>query len=407
VRSLFVLAAVAGVIWYAVQGFSGKRDGGGILSSVVSAAAEKTLPSPGDGVVPQRPQEPLKDSPAQAASPSSPAPSSFFAQSQFQPAIPVPLEPDVVKVYRFTDRAVPDLQSLAGLGVAVMSDPSTRTVTVKGKQADVDAAYSALTALDLSSNSANVRTWAVYVDRSQSRGWDLTAAIQAIASADVGFEIGAGRASLNLNGDEISAALDVIADGSAVDVIQRPHLTLLDGQVAEVETTSEVPLPTISVSGNGVSQSGITFRKVGLRLTVRPQFLGRGRVRLVVEQENGLIGATVDLGQGLRAPVIETQRVASSVEIAIGQAVVLGGVSSDRLTARKGFLRDTTERQSGFLYVILSTSEDAPRAYSPGNPLASPFPGVPFAEPFTPGDVMLGEEFPLLPRKGLIRASSK
>lgn len=397
-RAILILGIIGLIGWYAVRGATGRRDGDGVLSAVVSSTVSKVGPDPGA----QSPLGPAVDMPASvpspfaAASPGAPlvapvgGPSSSAAASVF------------VRVHRFTDRMPPDLTTaMASLGVQIVPDFATRSVAVRGSEADVIAACDALVALDLAAESCTVRTWAVYVDRNIQRGWDLTAAIKAITGGDIGLDLGAGRAALNLSGDEIAAALNVIADGAAVDVVQRPHLVLTHGEVSEVQALSEVPLPTVSVTGTGVSQSGVTYRKVGLQLRVTPDFLGRGRVRLKVEQENGLIGSNVNLGGGLSAPVIETQRVASTVELAIGQTVVLGGVSSDRLVAKKGLLRDVSERQKGFLYVVLSTSADVPRAIPVGSlALPSPVQPVPLTIPSDAADIYLDSEFPLLPPKG-------
>lgn len=346
---------------------------------------------------------PSNASPPASTPPPSPTPSTVAQASA--PALPPLADPQETRTFRFTDRIPPDLAQVAtALGVTVHVDTQSRSCVMRGTVPALIQAQQALQQIDMMADSCHARTWAVYVDRSVGTGWDLTAAIQSITSSDFGLNIGAGKATLTLDGDKVAAALAVIADGSSVDVLQRPHLALTHGQDAEVEAASEVPLPTVSVSGNGVSQSGVTYRKVGLSLKIKPEFLGRNRVRLQVDQSNGLIGSTVELGGGLTAPVIETQRVSSTVEIAIGETVVLGGVASDRLVAKKGILRDTQERQRGFLYVILSTSPSAPKALL----LESPFPAVPQTLSTPDADRFLDGEFPMcLPDKGWERQEAE
>jgi hypothetical protein len=104
----------------------------------------------------------------------------------------------------------------------------------------------------------------------------------------------------------------------------------------------------------GISQSSVNYRKVGLELEVVPYFMSGDRVSLAVNQSNGLIGSQVDLGNG-SAPIIESQRVKTSVQLKIGQSIVLGGVATDRVRTVRGLLRNTEEKQSGFLYVVLAT----------------------------------------------------
>jgi len=286
---------------------------------------------------------------------------------------------EVLQSYRFSERMPPDSLSLQN--VQYHRDSDSRTILVKGEKEAVNSAIMALRDMDRSADSCEVRTWAVYVDRSLGNGYDLTAAIRAFTHGDIGMSVTPGVTTLTLSGPELAAALDVIADGNSVDVLQRPHLTLLHGQPAEVEASSEVPLPQVSTTGTGVSQSGVVYRKVGLRLLVEPYFLSRERVRLKVTQENGLIGATVNVADGLTAPIIETQRVSSSVEIAVGECVVLGGVSTERLSKTKGFLRNITEKQRGLLYVVLSTAPITQKAIPVRPPaLSAPFEDVPYSD---------------------------
>lgn len=314
------------------------------------------------------------------------------------PEPPPPPPPQSCMVYRFADRMPPDVSKLAAsLGVQVATDDDSRSVTLRGPEPDISRAYQAIAALDMGPESCAVEAWAVYVDRSLVKGWDLVAALQSVAGADLGLRIAPGRATLNLTGDEIAAALNVLADGVAVDVIQRPSMALLHAKPALVESTQEVPVPTLSVSGNGVSQSGVTYRKVGLSLAVKPYFLGRDRVRLEITQSNGLVGPSVDIGNGLQAPVFETQSVSSTVEISIGQAVVLGGVTSQRVTKTKGILRDKVETKTGSLFVVISTASMVPKAL-PVDQWALPAPaGEPFGSGVLPAKPAMDQEFPLLP----------
>jgi hypothetical protein len=301
-----------------------------------------------------------------------------------------------IQSYTFCNRLPPDVVSLED--VEVYRDLDTRTIIVKGSQKDVTLAMLAIQSMDKPADSCEVRTWAVYVDRSLGNGYDLTAAIKSVSGADFSLAVAPGVSTFSLTGPDLAAALDIIADGSAVDVLQRPHLTLLHGQLAEVDASSEVPLPEISTTGTGVQQSGIVYRKVGLRLVVDPYFLGRDRVRLKVTQENGLIGPTVSVADGVSAPIIETQRVSSSVEIAIGECVVLGGVATERVTHSKGLLRDITERNRGLLYVVLATSHLHPKALPvPSLNLLSPSSDVPFSAPMSPANHGLDDVPSVLP----------
>lgn len=410
-RLLIVCAIIGSIIYAVYHTFS---TGQGFFSKAIEDPMAQAMSKPTSFFRPKdspgaSPGPPPGAPPGSATDPlnSAPVPTPQPQPTQTAP-LPAPL-PESTSVYRFSDRVPPDLsQSLASHGVASSVDLDSRSVTLRGLPENVANAMGALEFLDLVPGSCSVHTWAVYVDRTQQKGWDLTAAIKAIGSVDLGATVRPGQIAINLSSDEISSALNVIADGSAVDVLQRPHLTLLHGQPAIVESTSDVPLQTVSVTGTGLSQSGVTYRKVGLVLKVVPYFLGRDRVRLQVDQENGLIGSTVSLGNGLTAPIIETQKVSSSVELSIGQAIVLGGVATERLIAKKGLLRDATEKRQGALYVILATSPDAPRAIPVDAwERSQPFQSLPFGLPIPDAETAVDDQISLLPPIGWEREEKR
>jgi hypothetical protein len=244
-------------------------------------------------------------------------------------------------------------------GVETIVDPAGRVVSYRGTYAATEALKAALVAMDTVSGSCCLQAWTVYVDRRVARGFDLAAALGAATGGDTTLKLGAGGLVLDVGADRIAAALSVIADGGAVDLVQCPYVRLVDAQPAKVESIQEVPIPE-TVVANGVAQTSVKFRKVGLQLDVTPTFLG-DRVRLLVNQQNGVVGASVKVGEN-QVPVIQSQAVASTAELTVGQTLVLGGVRSTRKTVEKGLLGKREEETEGSLYVILSTYSDEPRA---------------------------------------------
>lgn len=280
--------------------------------------------------------------------------------------------------YRFENRDVPPPEWFAAwnaAGVSAVADPLTRVVSCWGLRDGVEAMRAALVSLDLLQGSCALYSWCVYVDESQQKGWDLVAAIREVASEGFGVIAAPGGLTFSLSNERLSAVLAVVCDGATVEVVQRPYLRLTHGQPAIVEAISEIPLPSSTVS-NGVAQSSIVYRKVGLQMTVKPRFLPDERVVLDVEQTNGIVGPYVDVA-GSKVPQVDTQRVATAVELAIGDAAVLGGVRTSRVRHSRGLFRDKEEISSGYMYVIVSTSSEVPRAVRPGEPVQrDPFHGM-------------------------------
>jgi len=279
--------------------------------------------------------------------------------------------------YRFEYRDVPVPEWFAGwtgAGVSAVADPLTRVVSCWGTAPGVAAMKNALETLDQVQNSCALYAWCVYVDESQTKGWDLVAAIREVAGEGFGALTAPGAVTLSLSSDHIAAVLAVVCDGATVEVLQRPYLRLTHGKTAVVEAISEIPLPSSTVS-NGVAQSSIEYRKVGLQLSVVPRFLPNEKVMLEVEQTNGIVGPYVNVS-GAQVPQVDTQRVSTSVELAVGDAAVLGGVRTSRVRHARGIFRDKQEISNGFMYVIVSTSSEVPKAVLPGEPgLRDPFCG--------------------------------
>jgi hypothetical protein len=271
--------------------------------------------------------------------------------------------PPVWQTYAMRFRPVPPLEWLnqwERLGVQAVADPVTRTVSCRGLAGPVQAFTEALQAMDQVPGSCSVQAWTVYVDRRVEKGFDLVAALGAVVNSDDILRIGAGGLALDVSSQSVAAALRVIGGGGSVEVVQNPYVRLSHGDLAKVESTQEVPIPETVVS-NGIAQTSIRFRKVGLQLEVMPTFYDMDRVRLGIVQNNGVVGSSVKVG-GNEVPVIESQSVSSTADMKIGQTLVLGGVRTVRRVAKRQLFGGSAETSEGALYVVLSTFTDEPKA---------------------------------------------
>lgn len=308
----------------------------------------------------------------------------------------------VTESYTFQHREAP--QTLSTLGdqfeLLIVVDSHTRSVFYSGTALTVSDFTRYLKSIDHVGGACAVQTWAVFVDKNAQSGFDFVATLNALVKSPTSATIGNGGFVLDIGASNISAALKLIADGSTVEVLQRPHVRLEHGTTSIIESIQEVPVPSTTTS-QGIAQTSIEYRKVGLQLSVLPHFLGSDRVRLVVKQSNGLIGNTVQI-DGNDVPVIQSQTVDTSTTVTVGQTVILGGVTTRRETLTRGLLRNTKEVSEGSLYVILSTYSDEPKAV-PVSQLSLPRPRkelIPFTtEPESSAEWIDGQ---LLPPKHVL-----
>lgn len=286
--------------------------------------------------------------------------------------LPPPAE---VRTVRFLYRELPGqdwLRPWEQYGLHLAVDTLGRVITVAGSSRPaVESFVSAAGALDVPTESCMAAVWAVWVSADVEAGWDLLGALTAVMEGDISVEAGAGNVVISAGADQISAALRVICDGERVEAVQRPYVVLTSEKPATVEAAQEIPIPKSTVS-NGISQTSIEYRKVGLVCNLKPRFPEAGKLVLEVDQTSGMLGADRRI-EGVEIPVIESQRVSSTVLLDVGKGVCLGGVQSQRERRLRGLLRDKTEKVNGHYYVLVATAPLVPRAV-PVGPLADWFP---------------------------------
>lgn len=112
---------------------------------------------------------------------------------------------------------------------------------------------------------------------------------------------------------ELSA---IETDGKA-EIVSQPRVITADGQMAAIESGTELPYLQASSSG----ATSISFRKAVLRLEVTPQITPDDRIimDLIVNQDS--VGEDTAAG-----PAINTNEVETQVLVDNGETVVLGGI---------------------------------------------------------------------------------
>lgn len=126
--------------------------------------------------------------------------------------------------------------------------------------------------------------------------------------------------------------IDALKNLTQVKVLSSPSLVVLDNQPATLQVGDQVPIATSSAQSNQSADAPtvntIDFRNTGVILSVTPRVNANGVVSLDVEQE---ISHVVNQGVGpTLTPTISQRKVKSSIAVASGQTVLLGGLISER-----------------------------------------------------------------------------
>jgi general secretion pathway protein D len=125
----------------------------------------------------------------------------------------------------------------------------------------------------------------------------------------------------------ILSALSTITD---VKVLSSPSLVVIDNQPAVLEVGDQVPVTTSTATllsnSNTPVVNTIEMLPTGVILKVLPRVHANGLVQLEIEQE---ISNVVNPGQQTLTPTISQRRIHSTVAVASGQTVLLGGLISE------------------------------------------------------------------------------
>jgi general secretion pathway protein D len=139
-----------------------------------------------------------------------------------------------------------------------------------------------------------------------------------------------------LDSSDVVAVFNALERITDVNVISSPHLLVLDNQTALLQVGDEVPIATQQAQSvtdpDAPLVNSIEQRDTGVILSVTPRVNASGLVFMEIEQESSRPVQTVT--SELDSPTIQQRRVASTVAVQSGEAVVLGGLIQDRVEQR-------------------------------------------------------------------------
>jgi general secretion pathway protein D len=142
----------------------------------------------------------------------------------------------------------------------------------------------------------------------------------------------------------ILSALQEVTD---VKVLSSPSLVVIDNQVATLQVGDQIPVATRSAvsvdAANAPVVNNIDYKNTGIILRVLPRINSNGTVLLDIEQEisnvaGGPTGAAAAAAGGNLTPTVSQRRIKSSISVASGQTVLLGGLIMERLERDKSGL---------------------------------------------------------------------
>ena len=151
--------------------------------------------------------------------------------------------------------------------------------------------------------------------------------------------------SYSFAGNYVQAALNALSSRTHVEVISSPVVLTLDNQEAILQVGDQVPIVTQTTANVATSAATVVntvqYRDTGILLRVTPRIGAGDNVTLEVSQEASEVVATTT--SGIDSPTIQQRKFQSTVSIANGSTVALGGlIRANRTRTHSGvpFLSD-------------------------------------------------------------------
>ncbi len=201
-----------------------------------------------------------------------------------------------------------------------------------------------------------------------------------VAGTSLGAAGTGGGFTFSLTSEDFSLLLRTLQSESRVQVLSRPQIMVLDNQQANIQVGEQVPVVSnTTVTSTGQLQTFVNNQDTGVMLQVTPHITPDDFVRMDVSpQISALSPSTVQISQGLNAPIITKRTATTTVTVKNGETIVIGGLirSSRGVTSTKvpilgdipilGYLfksQSLTESRDELLIVltprIVRTVEDA------------------------------------------------
>ncbi|MEM7310200.1 MAG: hypothetical protein AAF682_26230 [Planctomycetota bacterium] len=143
------------------------------------------------------------------------------------------------------------------------------------------------------------------------------------------------------DGTSFNAVLEALESFGNVSIDQKPKVAVREGASASITSTEEIPFYVVSNFKNTDSSvsANLTFKPVGTELHVTPRVVGTNTlaldVQIIASQVVGTVVTFVgDDGDPIESPQIAVRTAKTVVYLKPGEALIIGGLTSERSTSQ-------------------------------------------------------------------------
>ncbi len=174
-------------------------------------------------------------------------------------------------------------------------------------------------------------------DASVTSGFLNMGGLPATPSGDVPFNAtGGGLQLINRLGGDVRGVLNALGKDGRLQVLATPQLMVLDNQKAQIKIGDRISVQTQQQTVAGTSTGLINsfqYIETGILLSVTPRINSGGQVTLEVNQEVSVPQPTDVAGAN---PTISQRSATTTVVVASGESIVLGGLIREDNTRSTG-----------------------------------------------------------------------
>ena len=144
----------------------------------------------------------------------------------------------------------------------------------------------------------------------------------------------AGFRGFFASGNDVRILLQALDEVTDVNVVSSPQLMVLDNQTARIQVGDQVPITVQSatsvIDADSPIVNSIEYRDTGVILLVTPRVNASGLVIMEIQQEiSNVVQAPSQTVSETTSPTINQRQINSTVAIASGETVALGGLIQD------------------------------------------------------------------------------
>ncbi|MCE9595220.1 MAG: type II and III secretion system protein [Planctomycetes bacterium] len=142
------------------------------------------------------------------------------------------------------------------------------------------------------------------------------------------------------DGLAFNAIIEAIQGRQNVSIINQPKIAVREGSRAEVSSITKIPyLQVTGINATGGYGAQIGYQEVGVKLYVIPRVVGTQTVALNIDieasqQTGSAVALVASTGEEVQVPVLSTRAAKTIVYLQPGQAVILGGLITERTVDR-------------------------------------------------------------------------